>query len=74
MKSYYIDKKNYYLSDDLMNQYPSFFKGCKTSRSILNINDMIPTVRYLFARLINNKWIISDGKSKKFDKLFIHKK
>uniref|UniRef100_A0A6C0LTG8 Bro-N domain-containing protein n=1 Tax=viral metagenome TaxID=1070528 RepID=A0A6C0LTG8_9ZZZZ len=57
-----------------MNQYPSFFKGCKTSRSIISINGMIPIARYLFARLINDKWIISDGKSKKFDKLFIHKK
>ena len=35
MKSYNIGKKNYYLADDLMMTYPSFFKGCKNSKSII---------------------------------------
>jgi len=73
MKSYYINKKNYYLADDLMINRPSFFKGCKTSRSIINRN-VIPDNKYTFARLIDNQWIKSDGKSKKFDKLFISMK
>src|SRR6056297_2224652 len=73
MQSYYISKKNYYLADDIMVNRPSFFKGCKNSRSITNRN-VIPENKYIFARSIDDKWKKSDGKSKKFDKLFISMK
>src|SRR6056297_683396 len=73
MQSYYISKKNYYLADDIMSNRPSFFKGCKNSRSITNRN-VIPENKYIFARSIDDEWKKSDGKSKKFDKLFISMK
>ena len=74
MKSYNIGKKNYYLADDLMMTYPSFFKGCKNSKSIITKKDRLPKNKYIFARKINDEWIESEGNSKKFDKLFIYKK
>ncbi|XWV26726.1 hypothetical protein QJ857_gp0329 [Tupanvirus soda lake] len=74
MKSYYISKRNYYLADDLMSNYPSFFRGCKNSRSITTRKDKLPKDKYIYARNVSNKWLESDGNSKKFDKLFISKK
>ncbi len=36
MESFYINKKNYYLADDLMTNHPNYFKGCKTVRNIIS--------------------------------------
>ena len=74
MNTYHINDKKYYLSDDLMYEYPSFFKGCKTSRTIINKKNKLLKNSYIFARLNSKKWKISNGESKKFDKLFISKK
>jgi hypothetical protein len=74
MRSYVMDNKKYYLANDLMSQYPSFFKGCKTARSVVRLKSKISKEHYVFARLVDDEWIICDGNSKKFDKLFIRKK
>lgn len=74
MKLYYINNKKYYRADDLWTSNPSFFKGCKVSKSVVKNTDKIPQNRYIFARKINNIWIATRGNSRKFDKLFISKK
>lgn len=55
-----------------MEKYPSFFKGCKTSRNIISKKN-IPSKYYTYCKLINNKWKESIGESYKYDKLFLRK-
>ena len=67
-----IKNVNYYSSDNLLENCPVWFQGCNNSRAIVNKKD-IPETEYTYAKNKNNKWIISDGSSKKFDRLFITK-
>jgi len=71
MQSIYINKKNYYFADDIINNAPIFCKGIRNGREFIrkkNIDD------YEYVRLDNSdKWIVADGKSVKFDKVIIRK-
>jgi hypothetical protein len=65
-----INKINYYKVDDIIIEYPNFKKGCKT------ISDMISKHKitdddYIYAKLTKAKWVVADGKNKKFDKFFV---
>ncbi len=68
-----IDNTKYYRTDIIINNYKNFNKGCKTNAQIIEKRE-IPEDAYIYARLKNkNKWVKSDGSSKKFDKIFISK-
>ena len=70
METYNINNTEYILSDDLLNKAPVYSKNCRNGRDIIkkyNIQDCI------YSKLVENKWILSDGKSKKYDKIFIKK-
>jgi len=72
MEQIKINKRSYYLSDKIINEAPVFAKGIRSGRDLIkkkNIDDK----QYLYARLVDNKWIQCDGKSIKFDKVFIKK-
>ena len=46
-----------------------YSKGCRSSRDLIkrkNVNN----ADYIYARLKDNEWIITDGKSVKYDKVF----
>lgn len=74
MKTYTINKKTYYYADDLKKFNPHIFKGCQVAKSFATKHDLADD-KYTYARLNeNDKWIKSDGSSKKFDKLFLRKR
>jgi hypothetical protein len=58
----------YYSSDDLFIHCPIYCKGSKNSRELVR-NKNITDFKYL--RQKDSKWCVSDGKSVKFDKIFI---
>jgi hypothetical protein len=70
----YIKIKNekYVEAKNLINLAPIYCKGIRTGRSFVKKNN-IDQHNYIFAKLYNEKWELSDGKSMKFDKLFICK-
>ncbi|AVL94486.1 hypothetical protein ma100 [Moumouvirus australiensis] len=64
-----INKKDYYLSDDLMISCPAFLKGFRNAREIIN-KEKIDTKYFIFASFKNKKWNIKDGSNKRLDKVF----
>lgn len=64
--------KRYYLADELQLEQPDFFKGCRNSRAIIDKME-IDDSNYLFAKSTNGKYTITDGSSRKWDKLFLLK-
>ncbi len=70
MKINIINKINYYSFDEINDTHPKLFSGCKTKKSFLDKHN-ISTNNFIHARLLNNKFSVTDGKSRKFDKLFI---
>jgi hypothetical protein len=56
----------------LLTNAPIYSKGCRSSRDLIKKKN-IDSKKYIFARLKDNEWIITDGKSVKFDKVFISK-
>ena len=65
-----INKQEYILSDDLFNKAPVYCKLCRSARELIRKKKL---TEYIFCKLINNKWVVSDGKSYKFDKVFFKK-
>src|SRR5439155_18104059 len=72
MKTYTIEGKEYNFEKDLIEKYPLIFKGYANGRVFILTNN-IPKSKYIFAKLINNEWILSSGISKRLDKLFFIK-
>jgi len=70
MNSVIINKQEYINSDDLFDKAPIYCKLCRNARDLIkkkNITD------YVFAKLNDTNWVISDGKSYKYDKVFFKK-
>jgi hypothetical protein len=65
-----INKENYYKVDDIIIEYPNFNKGCRTKTNIIS-KHKLKKENYIYAKLTKTKWIVSDGKGRKFDKLFV---
>lgn len=62
----------FYQADDINEISPASFKGCTSIRVIINKKN-IPQDDYLYARYDakDDSWDVTDGLSRKFDKLFI---
>jgi len=73
MDTYKINKKNYYLTSDLMMEYRKEFRGCKNGREYI-IKKKVPKTEYVFAREYDGEYIETDGKSRKYDKIMIRKR
>lgn len=69
---YTINGKKYVLSDFILINAPIYTKGCRNGRELLKKKE-IDEKYYCFARLEDDDWIVTDGKSIKFDKVFIKK-
>jgi hypothetical protein len=65
-----INKEEYISSDVLFEKAPVY---CKLSRSGRDLIKKKKITDYIFAKLINKVWCVSDGKSYKYDKIFIKK-
>uniref|UniRef100_A0A6C0C9C7 Bro-N domain-containing protein n=1 Tax=viral metagenome TaxID=1070528 RepID=A0A6C0C9C7_9ZZZZ len=72
MQAYKINNKKYYLISELMTEYPTLFKKCKNGREFVN-KENISSNKYIFARSTERGFTVTDGMSKKFDKIFILK-
>jgi len=65
-----INKEEYISSDVLFEKAPVY---CKLSRSCRDLIRKKKITDYIFAKLVNKEWCVSDGKSYKCDKIFIKK-
>jgi hypothetical protein len=73
MKTITINKIKYVSCDDVINKAPIYSKGSRNTREFLK-NKSIDDNMYIFAKQNeeNNKWIKTNGKSIKFDKVFLN--
>ncbi len=60
----------YILADVLLTEAPIYSKTCRSSRDIIK-KKKIGEEDYIYAKQKDSKWIITDGSSAKFDKVFI---
>jgi hypothetical protein len=70
METVSYNKIDYISVDYVFNNAPIYSKTCRGPRDLIrkkNIND------FIYLRQREGKWILSDGKSMKFDKIFIKK-
>jgi hypothetical protein len=65
-----INNIEYYKGDDLLTHAPIFCKKSRTARELIKHKNIENTI---YAKYVNDEWIQTDGKSKKFDKIFIPK-
>jgi hypothetical protein len=67
-----INDKEYFNSDYVFEKAPIYSKGLRTSRTMIS-KKQIDAKYYIYARKYEDKWIVTDGKSVKFDKVFFIK-
>ena len=65
-----INKEEYISSDVLFEKAPLYCKVSRTGRDLIKKKKITD---YIFAKLVNKVWCVSDGKSYKYDKIFIKK-
>lgn len=64
-----FENKKYILGDITIKDAPIYSKGCRSVRDLIKKKE-IDNNKFIFARQIDGKWVISDGRSVKFDKVF----
>jgi hypothetical protein len=69
MNSINYNNENYIEGNHILLNAPVYSKGCRSSRDLIKKKN-IDSIKYIYARLKDNIWIITDGKSVKFDKVF----
>ncbi len=62
----------YIQADYLLEHAPIYTKGCRGTRAIIK-NKNIDEKNYIFMKLVNDQWILTNGSSNKFDKVFLKK-
>lgn len=72
MISINYNNKDYIEGGYILDNAPIYSKGCRSSRDIIKKKNIVSD-KYIFARLKDNDWTITDGKSVKFDKVFFKK-
>lgn len=65
-----FETKEYIIGDYILENAPIYSKGSRGSRALIKNKD-ISNTKYIFARNTNNEWVVTDGKSVKFDKVFL---
>ena len=66
-----VNNKIYFLANDIIKASPVYSKGYRNASELVNGKNI---TAFIYARLVDNQWIKSDGTSKKFDKILIRKK
>ena len=69
MISINYNNKDYIEGNYILNNAPIYAKGCRSSRDLVKKKNL-ESSKYIFARLKEDKWLVTDGKSVKFDKVF----
>ena len=69
MNSINHENKEYIIGDYVINNAPIYCKASRSARDLIK-KKLIEKNNYLFARKTDDKWVISDGKSAKVDKVF----
>ena len=64
-----IENKQYIIGDYILENAPIYSKGSRGSRALIKNKDIAST-KYIFARNTDNEWVVTDGKSVKYDKVF----
>ena len=72
MISINYENKEYILGDYILTNALIYSKGCRSSRDLIKKKN-IDSNKYIFARQKENEWLITDGKSMKYDKIFFRK-
>jgi len=70
METITINEINYVLADYILKNAPIYSKSCRSSKDLIRKKN-IDENNYLYARIIDSQWKISDGKSAKIDKVLI---
>jgi hypothetical protein len=70
MDSITINNKNYVNADYVLKNAPIYSKGIRSSRDLIRKKN-INCDNFIYSKFENNAWIVSNGKSVKFDKVFI---
>jgi hypothetical protein len=70
MNTQKINNIEYVLADDIIKIAPIYSNKCRNGRELIKKHKIIDSI---YLKLINDKWVLSDGSSKKFDKIFIKK-
>jgi hypothetical protein len=65
-----INKEEYVSSDILFEKAPIYCKLVRSARELIRKNKL---TSYIFLKLVDKKWTVSDGKSYKFDKVYFKK-
>jgi hypothetical protein len=65
-----INKEEYVSSDILFEKAPIYCKMVRSARELIRKNKL---TSYIFLKLVDKKWTVSDGKSYKFDKVYFKK-
>jgi hypothetical protein len=63
------ENKSYVNGEYVLLNANIYAKGCRSSRDLIKKKN-IDNTNYIYARLKENEWIVSDGKSVKLDKVF----
>ena len=72
IKKLKLSNNYFYSADDLFNNCPIYCRGSKNSRELVRNKSLLNTdYKYLRFNKDTNKWSVTDGKSVKFDKIFI---
>ena len=72
MISINYENKEYILGDYILTNALVYSKGCRGARDLIKKKN-IDSNKYIFARQKENEWLITDGKSMKYDKIFFRK-
>ena len=73
MNKYFINKKYYYSSLDIIKNAPLYLKGVRNGREMIK-KQQIEHPDFIYARLNDDdKWLESNGKSIKLDKIMIRR-
>jgi hypothetical protein len=70
MQTIKLNNYSYILANYILENAPIYSKGIRSGKDLIR-KKIISNDNYIFARFVDNKWIPSDGKSAKFDKVLI---
>jgi len=65
-----INAQQYVSSDDLFENAPVYCQGTRSGRELIRKKNIVD---YVYAKPVDGGWDVSDGKSRKYDKVFFKK-
>lgn len=72
MESISFNNKKYILSENIIENAPIYCKGIRNGRELIKKKN-IDSKYFIYARIVDGEWVENDGKSVKYDKVFVRK-